>query len=296
MQLRQMRGNRDGDRDRLLAAEQAAEAAVEVPPGWVTAMKAVRQLQNLILEDHRKLEELHSSHLKVQFGVDRDADSEEREIEALTASINRRFKKAESDILAIDAIFRAELDRDTGGTDAELSILRNVKLCLVNEVTALSRQVRDSQRRYLKAREKQKLVRDRWAGGTRQREVEAQMERDAMLDDLTSRGCTQEQIEATMLNSRMADERDQEFRNILESIKSLKEMFTDLHEMVIEQGSLLDRIDYNMTLTHERIVKSKQELVKAAKHQEAGSFKLCVLLLVILIIGFVLALLVKIAL
>jgi syntaxin 16 len=66
--------------------------------------------------------------------------------------------------------------------------------------------------------------------------------------------------------------------------------------MVIEQGSLLDRIDYNMTVTHERIVKSRKELVKAAKHQEAGSFKLCVLLLVIMIIGFVLALLVKVAL
>ena len=59
---------------------------------------------------------------------------------------------------------------------------------------------------------------------------------------------------------------------------------------------MLDRIDHNMTVTHERVVQGRKQLEKAQKHQEAGTFKLCVLLLVVMIIGFLLALMIKIAL
>jgi syntaxin 16 len=103
-------------------------------------------------------------------------------------------------------------------------------------------------------------------------------------------------VEDILINSRLADERDQEFQNILTSIKSLHEMFQDLHTLVIEQGTMLDRIDHNMTVTHERVVQGKIQLEKAAKHQEAGTFQLCVLLLVVMIIGFAIALMVKVAL
>jgi syntaxin 16 len=261
----------------------------------VAVMDAIRQTQRLIAADHQQLETLHRNHLKVQFGVDRDTDREQLDIEALTTGINRKFKQAEADVSEFDAVYRSDLG-DDGGSDAELNILRNIKICLVNEISALSRVVRESQRRYLTALEKQKAVKDRWAGGERQREVEERMSRDVEMNEYLQRGCTQEQIDSIMLNNRMVEERDAEFQGILTSIKGLHEMFQDVNTLVIEQGTMLDRIDYNMTVTHERIVKGRKELVKAAKHQEAGTFKLCVLLLVVLIIGFTIALLVKVAL
>jgi syntaxin 16 len=297
--LRSLRGHganrRDADDRELLGQPNVGSStAVQVePPAWVSVMNGIRQLEKQITTEHQQVEELHRQHLKVQFGGERDLDAEERNIEAGTANIARRFKLAENEIKSLDDVFRRDLGPD-GGTNAELSILRNVKMCLVAELGTLSKQVRDSQRRYLRALEKQKAVRG-WAGGAKQREVQDRLTKDAQIDEYLQRGCTQEQVEDILINTRLAEERDQEFQNILTSIKSLHEMFADLHSLVIEQGTMLDRIDHNMTVTHERVVQGRKQLEKAAKHQEAGTFKLMVLLLIVMIIGFAIALMVKIA-
>ena len=50
--------------------------------------------------------------------------------------------------------------------------------------------------------------------------------------------------------------------SLAKSIEELAIMFKDLGTLVIEQGSMVDRIDYNMEQTVTRMKEGVQELVK----------------------------------
>ena len=50
----------------------------------------------------------------------------------------------------------------------------------------------------------------------------------------------------------LAEERDREVRNILTSIADLAQIMKDLSTLVIDQGTVLDRIDYNMEQARRR--------------------------------------------
>lgn len=274
-----------------LLADEAEMHRTYVMPLWVEKMNDVRAVERRIQEQMDHLERLRKEHLKVEFSSTRDESAEEADIDRAQDIIDSLFKQSEKSVKEVDHAFRADLP--DGGTDAELSILRNVIMCLVNELNQVSKVYRESQRRYMMDVKKQHAVSQRWAGGDRQKVVEQQLENDALMDQYLQKGMTQDQIETIMLNQQMADDRVKEFERIYTSIKSLHEMFKDLNSLVIEQGAVLDRIDYNMTITHTRVQKARTELEQAARYQSAGTFKLCVMFMIVLIIGLAVALFFK---
>ncbi|EPY20923.1 syntaxin 16 [Strigomonas culicis] len=278
------------ENERLLEEERNIHRTY-IAPAWVERMDDVRGLERRINEQMDTLEGLRKHHLKVEFSSTRDEGEEEAQIDRAQDIIDGLFKQSEKMIKDLDAAYLADLP--DGGTDAELNILRNVKMCLVNELNNISKVYRDSQRRYMMDVKKQQAVSQRWAGGDRQKVIEQQLENDALMDQYMQKGMTQDQIETIMLNQQMADERVKGFERIYSSIKSLHEMFKDLNTLVIEQGAVLDRIDYNMQITHTRVQKAKTELQKAAEYQSAGTFKLMVLFMIILIVGLMIALFFK---
>lgn len=264
---------------------------LNVIPEWVHRMKDVRDTELKIQENLTTLENLRKQHLKVEFSSTRDEAKEEAEIDLCQDVIDRYFKNTERLIHELEKVYLNSLPE--GGTDYELSILRNIKMCLINEINQISKNYRESQRRYMIDVKKQRAVFQKWSGGERQHMLEQELENDALMDQYLQKGMTQEQVETIMLNQQLAEDRVREFERIFTSIKSLHEMFQDMNTLVIEQGAVLDRIDYNMNITHTRVQKARVELEKAADYQKAGGFKLCVLFMVIMIIGMIVALIFK---
>jgi t-SNARE complex subunit (syntaxin) len=70
-------------------------------------------------------------------------------------------------------------------------------------------------------------------------------------------------------------------------------LFKDLSLLIVEQGSILDRIDYNCEQTVHHTEQAVQQLHGANESQKKMRSKLCMLVLCVLILVAVVALIVK---
>lgn len=70
-------------------------------------------------------------------------------------------------------------------------------------------------------------------------------------------------------------------------------MFQELNVLVIEQGTILDRIDYNIVSTLERVQKGTVELQSANKHSKNTITMRAILILICIIMFEILILIFK---
>ncbi|XP_061393724.1 syntaxin-16 [Musca vetustissima] len=92
-------------------------------------------------------------------------------------------------------------------------------------------------------------------------------------------------------NTRMALSRDEEVSKIVKSIYDLNDIFKDLGQMVQEQGTVLDRIDYSIEQTQTRVSEGVRQLQKAEMYQRKNR-KMCAILVLAGITLFMLILLI----
>ncbi len=63
-------------------------------------------------------------------------------------------------------------------------------------------------------------------------------------------------------NERHITEREREIQEIVKSMNGLATVFKELNTMVIDQGTMLDRIDYNIEQTNVNLEGGHEELKK----------------------------------
>lgn len=98
------------------------------------------------------------------------------------------------------------------------------------------------------------------------------------------------------LNSKVdpvLQQRGQEIDTLVKSIEELGNIFKDLQVLVIHQGSLLDRIDYNIEESLVNTKKAHKELVEANENMKSNCWRNSVLMLIIIIFVESLLLLLK---
>jgi syntaxin 16 len=73
--------------------------------------------------------------------------------------------------------------------------------------------------------------------------------------------------------------RDQEISKIAQSIEELGTIFKELAVLVIDQGTILDRIDYNMEAVVEHTKDAVGQIDQAARHQKNARPLRCIICL-----------------
>lgn len=119
------------------------------------------------------------------------------------------------------------------------------------------------------------------------------LESDA--DRSYSQSALQQTTQQRLLHSNDAVilQREREIEDIAQGIIELSDLFRDLQNMVIDQGTMLDRIDYNVERMAADVKSADRELVVAAGYQKKTTKRKLILLLVLLIVGAIILLVLK---
>lgn len=88
-------------------------------------------------------------------------------------------------------------------------------------------------------------------------------------------------------------QREREIQDIAQGIIDLADLFRDLQNMVIDQGTMLDRIDFNVESMSTDVKAADRELVVASGYQKKSIKRKIILLLLLIVAGMFILLLFK---
>lgn len=160
-------------------------------------------------------------------------------------------------------------------TGSSSQVISNVQRQLAGKLQDLTQRQRLQQRSYM---DKLKRV----LAGDDLSEAELDESREEVMDDL----------------SELDSQRNEQLDALVNNLNELAYIFKDLATLVVEQGTLMDRIDYNIQEAANQTKAGVRELVKvnfiqAEKSQRTARATACILALILVIVVLVLALVLK---
>ena len=84
-------------------------------------------------------------------------------------------------------------------------------------------------------------------------------------------------------NNSALQQRDNQLNNLLNSVNDLAQIFKDMQTLVMEQGSILDRIDYNIDIAATNVTSGKKSIVKANEYHKNNCFRNVIVVLLVII-------------
>jgi syntaxin 16 len=241
-----------------------------MPPMCIDYLEKAKIILPKLKVKINDLKMLHSRHLHRPTFDESSAD--EIAIESCTHEITRMFNETHRLVQIIKS-------HSTEGPVKEQRLTINVYHSLASALQELSTMFRSTQNNYLRQiqsrEDRSKVYFDN------QLEDEDLYNRE--VDDIDNYFVNSKQMNQQQLllleeeNTRFAQEREQEVNAIVKSIVDLNEIFKDLSQMVVDQGTVLDRIDYNVEQTQIQVYEGFKQLQKADAYQRKNR-KMCAIL------------------
>ncbi|KAL7205350.1 hypothetical protein ACSBR2_018321 [Camellia fascicularis] len=238
---------------------------VGLPPAWVDVSEEISANVQRVRVKIAELAKAHTKALMPSFG---DGKEDQRRIESLTQEITVLLKKSEKRLQILSA----------GGPSEDSNIRKNVQRSLATDLQSLSMELRKKQSTYLKRLQQQKEGPDgvdiemNLNGNNSRRED----------DDLDDMGFNEHQMAKLRKSEAFTAEREREINQVVESVHELAQIMKDLSVLVIDQGTIVDRIDYNIQNVAASVEDGFKQLQKAEKTQKEGGMVMCVSVLIIM--------------
>ncbi|KAI0930315.1 hypothetical protein AcV5_007066 [Taiwanofungus camphoratus] len=284
------------EQEHLITHDDPAHVSIdaELPPKWVDLADQVEEILAGTQAKITALDRLHAKHVLPGFS---DRSAEEREIEAATTDITKDFRQCHALIQRIGAAPAHSFPPAHSGRSHHQDLAaQNVQRGLAAKVQQLSATFRKKQRVYMEklqghAIKNQDLLIASGTVSSRGSEGLTAVDEDVEAAAASRNFAV---AQATLTGDVDLRRRDRELTEIAKSIAQLAELFKDLSAMVIDQGTLLDSVEYNIEQTAVQVQEAVKELDVATRYQKNTGRRTCVLLLLLIIFGLIVALIIKI--
>jgi syntaxin 16 len=245
-----------------------------------------------------ELAALHGRAALVSFS---DSRATQDGVEVTTAEVTRQFRAAEGRLASFNGAAGTALSL------ADSKVRDSVRRTLAGELQALSLQFRRQQKAYLEKLRAARGLPGSGGGGANGKPAStagafALLDGDGGDDDddglaggtgAAPAAFTQAQASRAGGLATLAAERDREVAAVTSSIAALAQIMKDLSSLVIEQGTVLDRIDYNLEASAASVDAGVRQLVRAERAQRAGRLVSCILLRAALVVFMLLVIVLR---
>ena len=277
-----------------------------LPPAWVDVCE---QIARDMEKANKKIDMLQKAQQKALLPTFDDVAEDERVVEDLTGECGRLFKRCEAQLKRLGS------DAEVGGVDDRermkfddvgTKMRKNATRKLAMELSKLSQAFRQRQKEYLRelknrqdrgpgaegvdaleevfrSRNSRQKTSNTHLGGGGGFLLGADEDEQFVTSSSSSSHQRQQQQQQQSLYapnrdviSLEAEERDTEVKKILESVTDLAMVMQDMSKLIIDQGTILESIEYNCATTSMVVDEGRKELVKAEKTQRAGGVIMCI--------------------
>ncbi|CAI7564926.1 hypothetical protein N7533_005666 [Penicillium manginii] len=275
--------------------EEDGDMVIEMdllPPRWVDVQEEVSEYLADIAQKSSELDKLHQKHLLPGFGDEDVRRKDEGTIERLTQDITRSFHDCQKAIQRIETMVREQ----PGVTSGEETMAKNIQISLAQRVQEASARFRKKQSTYLrKLRDLDGISTPFDSAPTPAQNPYTDpslMESDADKSFSQTMLMQTSQRQAGVNDAAIA-QREREINDIAKGIIELSDIFRELQSMIIDQGTMLDRIDYNVEKMNTDVKSADTELKVATNYQRRTTKRKAMLLLAIVVIGLIILLVIK---
>ncbi|KAB1994965.1 hypothetical protein ES319_D13G130800v1 [Gossypium barbadense] len=238
---------------------------VGLPPAWVDVSE---EIAANVQRARTKMAELAKAHAKALMPSFGDGKEDQRIIESLTHEITNLLRKSEKRLQKLSA----------SGPSEDSNVRKNVQRQLATDLQNLSMELRKKQSTYLKRLRQQTEGQD---GVDLEMNINGNRSY-AENDDLDDMIFSEHQMAKLKQNEALTVEREREIQQVVESVNELAQIMKDLSVLVIDQGTIVDRIDYNIQNVATTVEEGLKQLQKAERTQKQGGMVMCATVLVIM--------------
>ncbi|KAI4369374.1 hypothetical protein MLD38_017818 [Melastoma candidum] len=231
---------------------------VGLPPAWVDVSE---EIAANVTRARGKMAELSKAHAKALMPSFGDGKEDQHLIESLTHEVTDLIKKSEKKLMKLSVNDPSE----------DSTIRKNVQRSLATDLQTLSTELRKKQSTYLKRLRQQKEGQD---GVDLEMNLNGSISRTGD-DDFDELGFTEHQMSKLKKSEAFTAEREREIQQVVESVNELAQIMKDLSVLVIDQGTIVDRIDYNIQNVATTVDEGLKQLQKAERTQKQGGMSDC---------------------